>query len=154
MANTSVSSTGEISEADKLLIAGKMKAALKTKANIFGLSLLDVEIRKTITHSKTYFNIILGGAYLPSYNLPDRLRAFSPPLPEKDAPGHNLSADYWAEVLPPPFFEKFKFGSRKELKAAAAVSLEWSIPSPPDYHHYNMVIFLTLYYLFFTFTDP
>ena len=69
------------------------------------------------------------------------MRAFSPPLPEKDAPGHNLSADYWAEVLPPPFFEKFKFGSRKELKAAAAVSLEWSIPSPPDYHHYNMVIF-------------
>jgi hypothetical protein len=124
MANISVSSTGEISEADKTLIADKMKAALKTKANIFGLSVIDVDFR---------------GAFSPSYNLQDRLRAFDPPPPDPNAPGHNLSADYWADVLPPPFFEKFKFGSRKELKAAAAVSLEWSVPSPPDYHHFNML---------------
>jgi hypothetical protein len=62
-----------------------------------------------------------------------------PPLVDESVPGHNLSADYWSEVLSPPFFEKVKFGSQKELKTPAAVSLEWSIPSPPDFHHFNMV---------------
>jgi hypothetical protein len=42
-------------------------------------------------------------------------------------------------VLTPPFFEKKTFGSRKEALTPAAVSLEWSIPSPPDYHHFNMI---------------
>ena len=68
------------------------------------------------------------------------MRALNPPLVEPDTPGHNLSNDYWADhVLTPPFFEKRKFGSEKEARTPAAVSLEWSVPSPPDYHHFNMV---------------
>ena len=61
--------------------------------------------------------------------------------PERDPTqiGHGLSNDYWADELTPPYFEKKKYGSEYEPVTPAAVSLEWSIPSPPDYHHFNMI---------------
>jgi hypothetical protein len=71
--------------------------------------------------------------------LREKVRAYHTPGQEPDSAGHGLSADYWADVLTPPMFEKFRYGSNRQLKTAAAVSLEWSIPSPPDFHHFNMV---------------
>ena len=79
----------------------------------------------------------LGGAFPSTSQVPDKLRALDPPVVEADFPGHGLGADYWSEVLSPPFFQKCKYGAAKEQIAPAAVSLEWSIPSPPDYHHFN-----------------
>ena len=43
----------------------------------------------------------------------------------------NDGLDYWADVITPPFFEKLKFGGRKEYKTLATNDLVWSIPSPP-----------------------
>jgi hypothetical protein len=71
--------------------------------------------------------------------VPDKIRALEQPMRAPDAAGHGLSADYWQDSLTPPFFESQKFGSRYEAVTPAAVSLEWSIPSPPDYHHFNEV---------------
>ncbi|TPX36873.1 hypothetical protein SeMB42_g00747 [Synchytrium endobioticum] len=123
LANISLSN-GEISSSDKASIAAKITAALQAKASEFGLEVQSVEIR---------------GAFPATSNVPDKLRALDPPLPAEDASGHQLSADYWADALSPPFFEKRKFGSEKEVRTPAAVSLEWCIPSPPDFHHFNMV---------------
>ncbi|KAI8810403.1 hypothetical protein BJ742DRAFT_867930 [Cladochytrium replicatum] len=110
------------SEASKL--AEKIKSALAAKSDEYGLEVVDVEIR---------------GLFPTSLTVPDKLRAMDPPQRAPDAPGHGLSADYWADVLTPPYFEKKKFGTRKDVRTPATVSLEWCIPSPPDYHHFNML---------------
>ncbi|KAJ3416679.1 hypothetical protein HDV05_000509 [Chytridiales sp. JEL 0842] len=105
-------------------LSAKITSALKAKEAEYGLEVLSVEIR---------------GAFPVSQNIPDKLRALDPPVFLPTAAGHNLSADYWADVLSPPFFFKRKFGNEKEVVTPATVSLEWSIPSPPDYHHFNEV---------------
>lgn len=104
-----------------------LKSAFSANSGDFGLELLDVDVR---------------GVYPTEFNLRDKLRAMDPPLPAEDMAGHGLSADYWADVLTPPMFEKYRYGSNKEVKTPATVSLEWVIPSPPDFHHFNMVGFL------------
>ncbi|TPX31805.1 hypothetical protein SmJEL517_g04948 [Synchytrium microbalum] len=118
------SASGEIAESDKASIADKITAALKAKSVDFGLDVTSVEIR---------------GAFPQTSNVPDKLRALDPPLPAEDQAGHGLSSDYWADALAPPYFEKRKFGSEKEVRTPAAVSLEWCIPSPPDFHHFGMI---------------
>ncbi|TPX70714.1 hypothetical protein SpCBS45565_g01545 [Spizellomyces sp. 'palustris'] len=129
VANLGVDAEGEISSADKTALAQKITAALKAKETEFGLEVINVEIR---------------GAFPTEANVPDKLRALDPPLRPVDAAGHGLSADYWSEVLSPPFFEKRTFGSNKEIRTPATVSLEWAIPSPPDYHHFNEVPKMTV----------
>lgn len=124
IASISVNAQGEISQSDKTAIAQKIQSALKAKEAEFGLEVISVEVR---------------GAFPSEFNVPDKLRALDPPLRPEDAAGHGLSADYWSEVLSPPYFEKRTFGSGKEIRTPATVSLEWAIPSPPDYHHFNEV---------------
>lgn len=45
----------------------------------------------------------------------------------------------WADVLTPPYFQKFKHGSEKTPVTPMTPSMEWNVPSPPDFHHFNMV---------------
>ena len=45
----------------------------------------------------------------------------------------------WADVLTPPYFMKFKHGSEKSPVTPMTPSMEWNVPSPPDFHHFNMV---------------
>lgn len=123
------SESSELSEADKTRIADNIKKALKKKEDLFGISVSGIEVR---------------GAFPTDLNVPDKIRAMDPPEPSPDAPGHNLAPDYWAELLSPPYFEKKTFGSLKEPKTPASVSLEWSVPSPPDYHHFNQVPKMTV----------
>ncbi|KAI8919031.1 band 7 family-domain-containing protein [Powellomyces hirtus] len=129
IANIKVDASGQLSAADKSAIADKINAALKAKSDEFGLEAVSVEIR---------------GVFPTDSNVPDKLRALDPPLRGEDAAGHGLSADYWSEVLSPPYFEKRTFGSTKEIRTPATVSLEWAIPSPPDYHHFNEVPRMTV----------
>ncbi|KAJ1562205.1 hypothetical protein HK405_014768 [Cladochytrium tenue] len=105
-------------------LKGDISAALKAKADTFGLEVLSVDVR---------------GVFPSTVQIADKLRALDPPVLLPTQAGHGLANDYWAEVLSPPFFQKMKFGNRKEVVTPAAVSLEWSIPSPPDYHHFNEV---------------
>ncbi|KAJ3054587.1 Stomatin-like protein 2, mitochondrial [Rhizophlyctis rosea] len=112
----------DLSASDKQALSEKILAALKKKADEYGLEPISVEIR---------------GAFPVSEKVPARLRAMDPPPPAEDAFGHGLSADYWADVLTPPFFEKKTFGSAKYVRTPATVSLEWVVPSPPDFHHFN-----------------
>ncbi|KAI9205888.1 uncharacterized protein BJ171DRAFT_54713 [Polychytrium aggregatum] len=114
----------QISAADSANLAEKIVAALKARSEEFGLEVLGAEIR---------------GAFDPSEKVSDKLRALSPSLLSEDSPIDGLKADYWAELLSPPFFEKRTFGSEKIARTPATVSLEWCIPSPPDYHHFNQV---------------
>lgn len=124
VANISVGSSCEISASDKSQISEKIVSALNAKAAEFGMEISGVEVR---------------GVYPVSASIPDKLRALDPPMHLATAAGDNLSADYWADLLSPPFFEMKKFGSAKETKTAVATSLEWSIPSPPDFHHFNQI---------------
>lgn len=84
------------------------------------------------------YKLTLGGTFATSSNVADKIRAFDPPYPDFDAPGHDLHADYWNDFLTPPFFAKFKYGSEKVPVTPVTPSLEWNIPSPPDFHHFNM----------------
>ncbi|KAI9092899.1 hypothetical protein DFS34DRAFT_632268 [Phlyctochytrium arcticum] len=129
IATVSVDQSGQISSPDKTAIADKIRSALRSKEEEFGLQVLSVELR---------------GAFSTEVNVKDKLRALDPPLRAEDATGHNLSADYWSEVLSPPYFEKRTFGTHKEVRTPATVSLEWAIPSPPDYHHFNEVPKMTV----------
>ena len=81
----------------------------------------------------------LGGVFEADSKVRDKLRALDPPAPDYSTPGHDLAPDYWAEHLTPPYFEKKVYGSAKQPHTPAAVSLEWSIPSPPDFHHFHQV---------------
>ncbi|KAL3898255.1 MAG: hypothetical protein SGCHY_002862 [Lobulomycetales sp.] len=105
-------------------LSSELATAMKEKEAEFGLEVLDIDVR---------------GVYPKEFELKLRIRAMDPPLRPKNSPGHGLSADYWADVLSPPFFEKKRYGSNKLLKTPATVSLEWCIPSPPDFHHFNML---------------
>lgn len=80
-----------------------------------------------------------GGAFPKEMAVDERLRALEAPMRAPGAPGHGLSADYWADSLPPPYFEKKKYGTANEGGTPATTTLEWCIPSPPDFHHFNMV---------------
>ncbi|KAI8612791.1 hypothetical protein BC830DRAFT_1135167 [Chytriomyces sp. MP71] len=122
VATLSVGSSGSLLDSAASALAEKVEAALKAKASDFGIEVEGVEIR---------------GAFPSTLNIPDRLRALDPPLLLEGQAGHGLKADYWADYLSPAFFHKYKYGSRKEVVTPAAVSLEWCIPSPPDYHHFN-----------------
>ncbi|KAJ3298956.1 hypothetical protein BCR33DRAFT_711492 [Rhizoclosmatium globosum] len=117
-----VGNAGTLSDASAASLAEKIESALKAKESEYGISVEGVEIR---------------GAFPSHQNIPDKLRALDPPLLLEHQAGHNLAPDYWASVLTPAFFQKYKYGNRKEVVTPATVSLEWSIPSPPDYHHFN-----------------
>ncbi len=91
-----------------------------------------------------FTNVEYRGIFAQADNIPDKIRAMDKPNPDFDAPGHDLANDYWGERLTPAFFEKMTFGSQKVRKTPAAVSLEWSVPSPPDFHHFNMVLVVNL----------
>lgn len=103
--------------------------AIKREESDMGLQVVDLEFR---------------GVFPENSLVPDKLRAMDPPPLNPEAPGHNLRADYWQDVMTPPFFNKFKFGSMKEAEPANAGTLEWSIPSPPDYHHFNQLPRMTV----------
>ncbi|KAJ3096789.1 hypothetical protein HDU97_005576 [Phlyctochytrium planicorne] len=120
----SVGQASVLSESNSKILSDKITSSLKAKADEYGLEVVSVEIR---------------GAFSSALNLPDKLRALDPPLLLPEASGHNLANDYWADVITPPFFQKRKFGNEKEVVTPASVSLEWSVPSPPDYHHFNEV---------------
>ncbi|KAJ3203272.1 hypothetical protein HDU83_008743 [Entophlyctis luteolus] len=121
VASLSVGS-GSIADSDANSLASQIESALKAKESEFGISVEGVEIR---------------GVFPATQNIPDKLRALDPPFVLENAAGHGLKADYWNDVLTPAFFFKYKYGNRKEVVTPAAVTLEWSIPSPPDYHHFN-----------------
>ena len=134
--NLTVPASGDISAQDVEGLSAKVSAALKAKEDTFGLKLIGLEFRMLyLFHSHHY----IGGAFSRETGVPDKLRALDPPLRADDAPGHNLANDYWSEYLSPPYFEKCKYGTENTGATPAAVSLEWCIPSPPDYHHFNMV---------------
>ncbi|KAJ3170873.1 hypothetical protein HK101_011313 [Irineochytrium annulatum] len=148
LANVSVGESKVLSQDISSTLSQNIMSKLKAKSSEYALDIHNVEIR-------TYFGrglfvdladwgSSIGGAFPTSFKLRDKLRALDPPLLLPDTPGHGLSADYWAEVLAPPYFFKYKYGSEKEVVTPAAVSLEWSIPSPPDYHHFNMIPRLTV----------
>ena len=118
------SETGVLNEADSKRITEKLNTYLKSMEAELGLTIEKVELR---------------GAFPVEMKVPLKTRALDSPEPGPDAVGHNLSNDYWADVLTPPFFEKYKFGGRKEDKTPATVNLIWSIPSPPDFHHFNHI---------------
>lgn len=122
--NMTVGSSSAIASSDVSALQGRIAAALKAKADDFGLEVLSVDIR---------------GAFPSTLNIKDKLRALDPPMLLPTQAGHGLANDYWAEVLSPPFFWKAKFGNSKEVTTPAAVTLEWSVPSPPDFHHFNEV---------------
>ncbi|KAJ3255716.1 hypothetical protein HK103_006083 [Boothiomyces macroporosus] len=81
--------------------------------------------------------VLTRGAYDVAESVPARIRAYEAPHPDFEAPGHHLSNDYWSEYLLPPFFTKVTYGSNKQPVTIATPSLEWNIPSPPDFHHFN-----------------
>ncbi|KAJ3119260.1 hypothetical protein HK100_000390 [Physocladia obscura] len=122
VSNISVGSSGTLLDSTASDLALKVETALKAKESDYGITVEGVEIR---------------GAFPTHLNIPDKLRALDPPLLLEHQAGHNLAADYWSTVLSPAFFFKTKYGNRKEVVTPAAVSLEWSIPSPPDFHHFN-----------------
>jgi len=113
----------------KISISGVVLNALKEKEKQLGLEFSSFTVRDT---------------YSATMNIIDKLRAYDAPQIDFSTPGHDLPADYWAEVLTPPFFEKKRFGSTKIPKTPAAVTLEWCIPSPPDFHHFNEAPKLTV----------
>ncbi|KAJ3330494.1 hypothetical protein HDU91_003565, partial [Kappamyces sp. JEL0680] len=45
---------------------------------------------------------------------------------------------HWADVLTPPFFQKVTHGSKRVPVTPMTPSMEWNVPSPPDFHHFNM----------------
>lgn len=79
------------------------------------------------------------GVYDPAEKVAEKILALEKPLPAEDAFGHDLPADYWEPHMTPAFFNKMTYGSIKAPRTPAAVSLEWSVPSPPDFHHFNEV---------------
>lgn len=113
---------GSLAPADVKALTEKLFDALKTKESQLGLAFEHVEVR---------------GAFSSAANVPDKIRALEAPEPSPERVGHNLSNDYWADVLSPAYFEKYLYGGRKEEKTPASVSLVWCIPSPPDFHHFN-----------------
>ncbi|KAJ1567223.1 hypothetical protein HK096_010563, partial [Nowakowskiella sp. JEL0078] len=119
---SSLISSSTISESEKAAVESKLRSVLEAKQEEYGLAVDHVEFR---------------GVFDSALKVGDKIRALSPIERAPDAPGHGLSADYWSEVISPPYFQRNKFGSSKEPRTPAAVTLEWCIPSPPDYHHFN-----------------
>ncbi|KAJ1340729.1 hypothetical protein BSLG_004823 [Batrachochytrium salamandrivorans] len=117
--------SGGLTAAHKSSMAASILAAVQQKQDQLGVSVSEVET--------------VSGAFASNVNAREKIRALNPPAPDYTTPGHDLAPDYWAEYLTPPFFEKKVYGSLKEAKTPAAVSLEWSIPSPPDFHHFHQV---------------
>lgn len=120
---------GQISTADQKSLEDKVMQALIAKQAKYGLEFSHVEVR---------------GAFDVQAGVSDKIRALEAPHPDFEGPGHDLPNDYWQQHLTPAFFEKCTFGSYKVPKTPAAVSLEWSVPSPPDFHHFNEIPKLTV----------
>lgn len=118
----------KLAEADASKVGDAILSALKAQEAKLGLTFSTVEVR---------------GAYPVSLGVPNKLRALEEPHPDFEAPGHGLSNDYWEDVMTPHYFLKNTFGSSKTPVTPAAISLEWSVPSPPDFHHFNQVPKLT-----------
>lgn len=116
-----------LDNAGKNKIAENIKATLQLKNADFGLEILDVELR---------------GIFNTEDLIPDKIRALQIPYPDFEGPGHDLENDYWEKYMTPPFFRKNKYGSLKVPVTPAATTLEWSVPSPPDFHHFNEVRYL------------
>lgn len=102
-----------------------LKEALAENSTNYGMKIMKIEIR---------------GAWDVAQEVPLRMYSVEP---EADRPDVDLSVlpnDYWTEVLEPPPFLRYTYGSEKMIDTPAVTSLEWAVPSPPDYHHYNMVM--------------
>jgi len=116
-------SSTALSAADKEKLGEEILEGFKKDAGALGLSAEKVEIR---------------GVFPQSQQVPQKLRAYEYPAVDLDGPGHDLEADYWTEVLSPPYFQKMKYGSSYVPVTPITPSMEWNIPSPPDFHHFNM----------------
>lgn len=114
----------KLSESDANAVRKAILNALRPQESSYGITVLDVEFR---------------GAFAQTFELPYKLKALEAPVNDPNVPGHAMSADYWADVLTPPFFKKFKFGTLKEYETKTGTSLDWVIPSPPEYHHFNQL---------------
>lgn len=90
----------------------------------YGMEVLSVELR---------------GVWKQSDEVPLRIYSLEPEAPRPDIQQSILPNDYWGEVMEPMPFKRYTYGSEKMIDTPAVTSLEWAIPSPPDYHHYNMV---------------
>ncbi|KAI9009171.1 hypothetical protein DFJ74DRAFT_687250 [Hyaloraphidium curvatum] len=111
-----------LSESDRAALASKVKAGIANRAAELGLTVETVEFRD---------------AWPVSAEVPDRLVALEKaPRPSWDHT-HHLANDYWAQIMPPLFFTKFRYGNLREPETLATVGLEWNLPSPPEYHHYH-----------------
>lgn len=120
---------GQLSESTKSDLAAQLLQKVKSHESELGLVFEQIEIR---------------GAFDVAQNVPVKIRAYETPYPDLEGPGHDLAADYWADVLTPPYFQKATFGSGKVPVTPMTPSMEWNIPSPPDFHHFNMQPKLTV----------
>lgn len=98
------------------------------------------KLNKNTEWGLTFESVEVRGAFSVDAQVPAKIRAYDPPHPNFEGPGHDLEADYWVEHLTPPYFQKYTYGSQKTPATPNTVSMEWNIPSPPDFHHFNMVI--------------
>lgn len=119
-----IAAIGTPTPADYPKMSSAILAALKKEEAALGLEFSLVEFR---------------GSFDASHGVPDKIRALELPHPDFEGPGHDLANDYWEVLMTPPFFTKMTYGSKKTPLTPAAVSLEWSVPSPPDFHHFNEV---------------
>lgn len=118
-----VETNGPLSSSVKKSLAQSVLDEIKAAQDGLGLVFESVEIR---------------GAFGVAENVPVKIRACEAPMVDLSGPGHDLAADYWADVLTPPYFQKFKHGSEKTPVTPMTPSMEWNVPSPPDFHHFNM----------------
>lgn len=110
-------------------IISQVMKTLGQKQQDWGLEFKNIELR---------ILCLLGGVFDTAENVPAKIRAYDPPMPDFNTPGHDLKADYWSDHLSPPFFFKNTYGSSRRPQDSTVPSMEWSIPSPPDFHHFNM----------------
>lgn len=115
---------GKLSEADSKKLIEKIEDTLVKTENEFGIKVLGLELR---------------GAFPLEYNLSAKLRSVEAPLRKPDQTGLGLKANYWADILEPSYFFKYSFGSEKIHRTPYSEHLDFVVPSPPDYHHFNQV---------------
>jgi len=122
MADAVAEFSSPLSDADRASLSAKVKAGVAARAAEVGLTVENVEFRD---------------AWPVSSDMPARLVSLEkPPRPTWDHT-HHLSNDYWSEVMPPLFFTKYRYGNLREPETSTAGSLEWCLPSPPEFHHYH-----------------
>ena len=122
--NSQVECKDGLKEKDRLNIENKLLESMREQQSEWGLDFIKIEFR---------------GSWDVKEIVPDKIRAYGLPEIDYTTPGHDLSPDYWGDMLTPKFFFRNKFGSQKDVVTRTAPSWEWSIPSPPDFHHFNQL---------------